>query len=99
MALNDGLVGDERITPDGWFAEATRKQAETGFPGLGYGYLWWTMDDGGFRAGGIFGQTVQIDPSRRLVVVILSAWPTAIGSARSAARTAFLAQVRAAADR
>lgn len=98
MALEDGVVGGERITPDGWFAEAGSKQADTGTPGEGYGYQWWTQDDGVFNAYGIFGQTIRIDPQRRLVIVILSAWPNATGRAHSAARRAFIAEVVAAVD-
>lgn len=98
MALEDGVVGGERITPNGWFAEAGSKQADTGTPGEGYGYQWWTQDDGVFNAYGIFGQTIRIDPQRRLVIVILSAWPNATGRVHSAARRAFIAEVVAAVD-
>lgn len=98
MALEDGVVGGERITPNGWFAEAGSKQADTGTPGEGYGYQWWTQDDGVFNAYGIFGQTIRIDPERKLVIVILSAWPNATGRVHSAARRAFIAEVVAAVD-
>lgn len=98
LALEDGMIGGERITPDGWFAEAGSKQADTGAPSEGYGYQWWTQDDGVFNAYGIFGQTIRIDPERRLVIVILSAWPNATGRAHSAARRAFIAEVVAAVD-
>jgi CubicO group peptidase (beta-lactamase class C family) len=46
-------------------------------PGLGYGYQWWTRDDGTFNASGIHGQQIHIDPARRLVIAINSAWPMA----------------------
>ncbi|GAA0623020.1 serine hydrolase [Brevundimonas kwangchunensis] len=98
MALEDGVVGGERITPDSWFAEAGSKQADIGSPGEGYGYQWWTQDDGVFNAYGIFGQTIRIDPERKLVIVILSAWPNATGREHSAARRAFIAEVVAAVD-
>jgi CubicO group peptidase (beta-lactamase class C family) len=98
LALEDGMIGGEKITPDGWFAEAGSKQADTGAPGEGYGYQWWTQDDGVFNAYGIFGQTIRIDPERRLVIVILSAWPNATGRVHSAARRAFIAEVVAAVD-
>lgn len=98
MALEDGVVGGERITPEGWFAEAGSKQADTGTPGEGYGYQWWTQDDGVFNAYGIFGQSIRIDSERKLVIVILSAWPNATGRAHSAARRAFIAEVVDAVD-
>jgi CubicO group peptidase (beta-lactamase class C family) len=98
LVLEDGVVDGRSIVPDGWFDGATTKQADIGAPGLGYGYQWWTFDDGTFAARGIFGQMIHVDPERRAVVVILSAWPVATGDERSAARNAFLARVAAALD-
>ena len=97
LVLEDGQIDGESFVPAGWFAEATRKQADIDDPGRGYGFQWWTRDDGRFEAYGIFGQTIHIDPERRLVVVILSAWPTATGRERSQAREAILARIAAAA--
>ncbi|RZJ97144.1 MAG: class A beta-lactamase-related serine hydrolase [Brevundimonas sp.] len=98
MALEDGLLGGERIVPDDWFAQAVVKQAETGEPGEGYGFQWWTQDDGVYGAYGIFGQTVRVDPERKLVIVLLSAWPEAVGRGHSAARREFFRQVVEAVD-
>jgi CubicO group peptidase (beta-lactamase class C family) len=42
--------------------------------GRGYGYQWWTYDDGSFRARGIFGQGIFIDPKRKLVIVSNANW-------------------------
>lgn len=98
LVLEDGVIDGDSIVPAGWFAEATRKQADIDDPGRGYGFQWWTRDDGRFEAYGIFGQTIHIDPERRLVVVILSAWPTATGRERSQGREAILARIAAAAD-
>ena len=96
FVLDGGKVGNSAILPDGWLAEATSKQADYGEAGEGYGFQWWTYDDGRYAAHGIFGQSITIDPKRKTVVVILSAWPTATG--RSAARDAFLKQVADAVD-
>lgn len=98
MALEGGVLGDERIVPDDWFAQAVVKQAETGEPGEGYGFQWWTQDDGVYGAYGIFGQTVRVDPERKLIIVLLSAWPEAVGRGHSAARRAFFADVVRAVD-
>lgn len=98
MALNDGVIGGVSVVPDDWFAQAATRQADIGNPGEGYGFQWWTTDDGTFAAYGIFGQTIQVDPERRLVVVILSAWPNATGPQHSAARREFLARLIAAVD-
>lgn len=98
MALEDGRVGGERIVPDDWFAQAVVKQAETGIPNEGYGFQWWTQDDGVYGAYGIFGQAIRVDPERRLVIVLLSSWPRAVGWNHRAAREAFFRQVDAAVD-
>ncbi len=98
MAQDGGMLGDERIVPNDWFAEASVKHFDTDTPDRGYGYQWWTEDGGIFYASGIFGQTIRIDPERKLVIVILSAWPNATGAAHSAARRAFINQVLAAVD-
>lgn len=98
MALEDGQLGGERIVPDDWFAQAVVKQAETGEPNEGYGFQWWTEDDGVYGAYGIFGQAVRVDPARRTVIVLLSSWPRAVGRNHRAAREAFFRQVDAAVD-
>lgn len=98
MALEDGRLGGERIVPDDWFAQAVVKQADIGEPGEGYGFQWWTQDDGVYGAYGIFGQAIRVDPERRLVIVLLSAWPQAVGRSQRTAREAFFRQVDAAVD-
>lgn len=71
------LGGGAGVVPADWFAEATKKQAEIGQPGRGYGFQWWTNDDGSFAAQGIFGQGIFIDPKRKLVIASNGNWPTA----------------------
>jgi CubicO group peptidase (beta-lactamase class C family) len=75
------MEGGPGIVPVGWFAEATKAQAQTGRPGFGYGYQWWTYPQNRFGGQGIFGQSITIDPATKTVVVILSAWPKASESA------------------
>jgi CubicO group peptidase (beta-lactamase class C family) len=96
--LDDARIDGRSIVPDGWLAAATSKQVATDRPGRGYGYQWWTWDTGGFAAIGIYGQLVHVDPSRRLVVAISSAWPVATGQAQSDARSAMLVRIAAAVD-
>lgn len=87
------------VVPPGWLAEATTRQASIDRPGQGYGYLWWTNDDGTVAARGIFGQGLFLDPARRLVVVTSANWG---GGARDRAadtgRQAFYRAVQAAVD-
>lgn len=61
-----------------WLAQATVKQADIGAPGRGYGFQWWTYDDGSFTASGIFGQSIFIDPKRKLVIATNGDWPAAV---------------------
>jgi CubicO group peptidase (beta-lactamase class C family) len=96
--LEDGRVNGRPKLADGWLDAATHRQASIGSPGRGYGYQWWTVDDGTFAARGIHGQTIHIDRARRLVVVMLSAWPVATGQAPSAARTEMMTRIIAAVD-
>lgn len=72
--LNGAVVNGQSILPEGWLAEATTKRTGIGEAGRGYGYQWWTFDDGSFRARGIFGQGIFIDPSRKLVIVSNANW-------------------------
>lgn len=96
--LDDARVNGESIVPEGWFQAATRKQVEIGQAGRGYGYQWWTIDDGTFNAYGIYGQMIHIDPTRRLVVAISSVWPTPLSRESGAARAALVVAIKAAID-
>jgi CubicO group peptidase (beta-lactamase class C family) len=98
FVLANGNVGGRQIVPANWFAEAVRKQKEIGMPGRGYGFQWWTYDDGAVSAQGIFGQGIFIDPARRLVIASHSNWPRASLGPQPAARETFYAQVRALLD-
>jgi CubicO group peptidase (beta-lactamase class C family) len=84
LFLNDGVVGGERLLPDGWVDYSARLTPHS--ERFGYGAGFWTnrADNGGaryrigtgmprdsFMARGAFGQYVAIVPSQRLVVVRL----------------------------
>ena len=75
--LGGAKVDNVSILPDDWIAPATSKQADIAMPGKGYGYQWWTYDDGSYAAQGIFGQGIFIDPKRNLVIASNSNWPKA----------------------
>ena len=97
--LNGTMVNGQSIVPDGWLADATTKRTDIGEPGRGYGYQWWTFDDGSYTARGIFGQAIFIDPKRKLVIVSNANWA---GGARdktaAAARDTFYREVQKAVD-
>jgi CubicO group peptidase (beta-lactamase class C family) len=98
FVLANGNAGGRQIVPEGWFAEATRTQKDIGQPGRGYGFQWWTYDDGAVAAQGIFGQGIFIDPARRLVIASNSNWPRASLGPQREARDAFYDRVRALID-
>ncbi|MEZ5984692.1 MAG: serine hydrolase [Hyphomonas sp.] len=77
--LEGGKAGGQDVLPEGWIAAATVKQADIGSPGEGYGYQWWTWDDGSYQADGIFGQGIFIDPARQLVIASNASWTSALG--------------------
>lgn len=97
--LGGAMVDGKRVVPDDWLGAATTTQADIGFPGKGYGYQWWTYDNGSFAAQGIFGQGIFIDPARDLVIASNSNWPRATGyDTVGAQREAFYRAVQAAID-
>lgn len=98
FVLGDGMIGEERVVPEGWFADATTRQADIGYPGRGYGYQWWTFDDGSFAAQGIFGQGIFIDLARNLVIASNGNWPVASNALYRERRNAFYRAVQAAVD-
>jgi len=99
FVLNGARAGEQSIVPDGWLAEATRQRADTGQPGKGYGYQWWTHADGSFSARGIFGQGIFIDPRRRIVVATNANWGGgAMDPLAFEARDAFYRAVQKAVD-
>lgn len=95
------LPNGESLVPDGWVeqATATTPEASEGMQGRGgYGLQWWTTRGKAYRAAGIFGQGMWIDPELQLVVVTQSAWPGATdpqsGRVRQALIDAISAQYR-----
>lgn len=98
FVLDDARIKGKSIVADNWLGEATRTQVSTGGAGSGYGYQWWTRDDGTFEGRGIYGQTLHIDRGRRLVIVINSAAEKATDREAGQARQEFIASVNATVD-
>lgn len=97
--LGGGVAGGQKVLPDDWLPHATTKQADIAVPGRGYGYQWWTNDDGSFAAQGIFGQGIFIDPKRKLVIASNGNWPHATDpEGVGAERLAFYKDVQRALD-
>lgn len=101
LFILDGARGAEgrAIVPEGWLAEATSTRTGIGEADRGYGYQWWTYDDGSFAARGIFGQGIFIDPKRRLVIASNANWQGgATDAVATEAREAFYRAVQKAID-
>jgi len=75
--MHGGRIGGRSILPDGWVGDASRSHIATDWDRIGYGYQWWINPDGTFRAIGIFGQMIFLDPQDDVVIVTNSAWPEA----------------------
>ncbi|HSG55857.1 MAG TPA: serine hydrolase [Paracoccaceae bacterium] len=98
FVLGKGRIGERQVVPEGWFDQAATRQADIGVPGRGYGFQWWTYDDGTFAAQGIFGQGIFIDPARQLVIATNGNWPVASADEYWAGREAFYRAVQAAVE-
>jgi CubicO group peptidase (beta-lactamase class C family) len=95
------LSGGKGVVPKGWFARATSSQIPPSGDfagGAGYGYQWWVLPGGRYAAIGIFGQSIMIDPAKKLVIAVSSAWPRATGNDLSARRNALWTNLEAAAQ-
>jgi CubicO group peptidase (beta-lactamase class C family) len=92
--LDGGKINGEHVLPQNWLKMATTKQTDIGQQGRGYGYQWWTFDDGSFTARGIFGQTIFIDPVREMVVAMNGNWPNASNAELNRKRFDFIDKLR-----
>lgn len=80
LMLDDGMVGDTRILPEGWVRQMTTMvpTGQTGADGFpGYGLQTWQVDGepGAYSAVGLAGQYIYVHPATRTVVVKLSYHP------------------------
>ena len=79
--MTGARVDGTSIVPDGWIKAATTSTeiAHKAMGGrAGYGFQWWTTPGVAYRAAGIYGQGIWINPDLKLVVVTQSAWDQAI---------------------
>ena len=73
LYLDDGVVGDARILPEGWVDHARTVVAHDPETGFGYGRHWWTWPDqlDSLAAHGYEGQYVIVLPRHDAVIVHL----------------------------
>jgi CubicO group peptidase (beta-lactamase class C family) len=92
------LADGQAAVPDGWVTQATTstREATEALQGRGgYGLQWWTTAGKAYRASGIFGQGIWIDPELQLIVVTQSAWPGATDPQSAQARQALIDAISA----
>jgi CubicO group peptidase (beta-lactamase class C family) len=80
FVLQDGVAGRKPVVPPGWFPNAGLPK-RVGGQLVRYGYMWWSEPEGAFRAFGIFGQSIYVNPGRKVVIVVWSAQEKPTGSA------------------
>ena len=88
LLVNDGKVGTAQILPYDYLQAATDPALQPAAfkprkatPYFGYGYQFWLMPfkERTFAMQGIHGQTVYVQPSTGLVMVLTSVWESASG--------------------
>lgn len=75
MFLDGGVWEGDAVVSADWVAQATSTHVDTFSTPNGYGYQWWTHDDGDeamYLALGYGGNLVAVVPERDLVVVVVS---------------------------
>ncbi|MFL6450263.1 MAG: serine hydrolase domain-containing protein [Bryobacteraceae bacterium] len=80
FVLDGGKSDGKQVVPEGWFPDAGLPK-RVGNRLVPYGYMWWSEPGEAFRAYGIFGQSIYINPKQRVVIVVWSAQEKPTGSA------------------
>jgi len=95
FAMGNGRLADgTQVLPEGWMAESTTPSK--GYPG--YGYFWWLYEDETYRASGIFGQAIYINPKENVVIAMHSARAVASNRPDWALQAAFFKALAKAAN-
>jgi CubicO group peptidase (beta-lactamase class C family) len=80
FVLQGGVAGSKQVVPGGWFPNAGQPK-RVGDQLVPYGYMWWSEPQGAFRAFGIFGQSIYVNPKENVVIVVWGAQQKPTGSA------------------
>lgn len=81
FVLEGGKAAGKQVVPVGWFPDAGQPK-RVGDHVVPYGFMWWSEPGGAFRAYGIFGQSIYINPKQHVVIVVWSAQEKPTGSAQ-----------------
>jgi hypothetical protein len=76
LFLQRGRWHKDQIIPENWISASTASHSQTNRPGIGYGYMWWTVNEDGHGmqkgccfASGYGGQKLYVLPHIHSVVV------------------------------
>jgi len=80
LYLQKGVWQGQRLLPEAWVEEATKRQVSNGDnPNVdeeqGYGYLFWRIRHGAYRGDGAFGQFCEVWPDQDAVLAITGGKP------------------------
>lgn len=78
LLLDDGMVGETRVLPQGWVGQMTTMlPLDPASAQPGYGFQTWQFgnEPGAFAAVGLAGQYIYVHPASRTVIVKLSHYP------------------------
>ena len=71
LVLNGGIWEGRRIVSEQWIAESTREQSRCAEWGnLGYGYLWWIIDEDSFAALGDGGNVIYGNKRENMIIAL-----------------------------
>ena len=77
LCLNKGLYNGRSIVSSNWIEESTtvHYQCDEKFQSMGYGYLWWIVDEKKqiYAAIGDSGNVIYINPTKNIVIAV-TAW-------------------------
>jgi CubicO group peptidase (beta-lactamase class C family) len=90
FAMGNGRLTDgTQVLPETWIKESTAPSRAHS----GYGYLWWLYGDETYRASGIFGQAIYINPKENVVIAMHSARAAASNSPDWELQSAFFTAI------
>ena len=70
---NGGMWGDKKIVTADWIDKSTMEQSRcVEWGNLGYGYLWWIIDQNSYAALGDGGNVIYVNRKKNIVVSIAS---------------------------
>ena len=72
LILQNGEHNGQQLVPADWIAESVQPSAPTESGKIGYGYQWWIpvgAHEGEFLARGVYGQYIDFDQPRGVLIV------------------------------